>query len=231
MSGWRVARSLDVLKAEIDALAPGRSTESDGSIGDTAHASAPSDHNPNARGVVTARDFTHDPASGANMDVIARHVAASGHPALKYVIWDRRIWSSARADEGWRPYRGSNPHTRHMHVSAGSGPDGHSTGAYDDTSPWGIADYEEGTVIGLRKGDSGTDTPALRQRILALQYQLKRAGFNPGAADGEYGPMTADAVLAMRRSQGSQAADGDYVTGAAFDQLVSAVIDAKLAAV
>ena len=29
-----------------------------------------------------------------------------------------------------------------MHVSAGIGADGHSTGPYDDTSPWGIGDVE-----------------------------------------------------------------------------------------
>jgi hypothetical protein len=36
---------------------------------------------------------------------------------VMYVIWDRRIWSAARAGEGWRPYRGPHPHTDHVHVS------------------------------------------------------------------------------------------------------------------
>ena len=43
---------------------------------------------------------------------------------IKYLIWDGRIWSPARAGEGWRVYRspdgGSNPtllHLEHIHVS------------------------------------------------------------------------------------------------------------------
>jgi hypothetical protein len=43
---------------------------------------------------------------------------------IKYVIWDRRIWSQARAAEGWRPYRHpsgrSSPtleHEDHVHIS------------------------------------------------------------------------------------------------------------------
>ena len=42
---WRVARSLDVLLGQLNALAPERSKASDGSIGDAAHASRSSDHN------------------------------------------------------------------------------------------------------------------------------------------------------------------------------------------
>lgn len=36
---------------------------------------------------------------------------------VMYLIWDRRIWSAARAEEGWRPYRGPHPHTDHVHIS------------------------------------------------------------------------------------------------------------------
>jgi hypothetical protein len=36
---------------------------------------------------------------------------------VMYIIWDRQIWSAARAGEGWRPYRGPHPHTDHVHVS------------------------------------------------------------------------------------------------------------------
>lgn len=38
--------------------------------------------------------------------------------SIKYVIWNRRIWSRARASEGWRPYTStSNPHTDHVHIT------------------------------------------------------------------------------------------------------------------
>jgi hypothetical protein len=69
---WRVARSLDQLLAEINASAPNRSRASDGSIGDAAHQTTDSDHNPHCQGwVVTARDFTHDPAGGFDAHAFA----------------------------------------------------------------------------------------------------------------------------------------------------------------
>ncbi|UFN45194.1 peptidoglycan DD-metalloendopeptidase family protein [Nocardioides okcheonensis] len=41
---------------------------------------------------------------------------------VDYVIWNQRIWSSARADEGWRPMRNrGNPtenHRDHVHINA-----------------------------------------------------------------------------------------------------------------
>jgi hypothetical protein len=43
---------------------------------------------------------------------------------IKYVIWDRHIWSESRADEGWRPYRHPSgrssatlDHEDHVHIS------------------------------------------------------------------------------------------------------------------
>ncbi len=74
---WRTAKSLDVLLDEINRAAPKRSKASDGSIGDAAHATRSSDHNPWVRwlgtGIVTARDFTHDPAGGLDCNKLAAH--------------------------------------------------------------------------------------------------------------------------------------------------------------
>ena len=36
---------------------------------------------------------------------------------VMYIIWNRHIWASYRASEGWRTYTGSNPHTDHIHFS------------------------------------------------------------------------------------------------------------------
>ena len=36
---------------------------------------------------------------------------------VMYIIYNRRIWASYRAEEGWRPYVGANPHTDHIHFS------------------------------------------------------------------------------------------------------------------
>src|SRR5690554_6062740 len=134
--GWRLARSLEVLRDEIRALHPGTTVWT---IGDAAHLATWSDHNPNAAGVVCAIDVLAD--GGLDLGWFAEQVRTSGHPAFKYVIFNRRIASKGG---GWRPYHGSNPHTTHVHVSVGVGPDGRSTGPYDNTSPWGVAGQAAG---------------------------------------------------------------------------------------
>lgn len=143
---WRVARSLVVLTNEVHQLHPGTTVWT---IGDQDHADEASDHNPNAADVVCAGDFLPD--RGLNLHQFSRQVVASRHPALKYVIYNRQIWSKARASEGWRSYFGDNPHTGHAHVSVGVGPDGRSTGPYDDTSPWGLT---EGDDVAISKDDA-----------------------------------------------------------------------------
>jgi hypothetical protein len=45
-------------------------------------------------------------------DLLIRNAAELG---LDHVIWNRRIWSSARG--GPRPYTGVSPHTDHIHVA------------------------------------------------------------------------------------------------------------------
>ncbi len=214
---WRLAKSLTALREEMNTVAPDRSTASDGTIGDKAHQGSPSDHNPNSAGVVCAIDFTHDPGNGADMHAFAEHLRRRPHRAVKYVIWNRRIWSKAKADEGWRSYSGSNPHTVHMHVSVGVGPDGQSTGAYDASDSWGLVDtFGGGDVIGLKRGDSG-------DRVKGLQGTLQYAGYDPGTVDGDYGPKTAAAVLKMRKAEGSSVSDGDNFTGWAYAQLMRAL--------
>src|SRR5690606_33697874 len=133
---WRLARSLEVLRDEIRALHPGTTVWT---IGDEAHLATWSDHNPNAAGVVCAIDVLAD--GGLDLGWFAEQVRTSGHPAFKYVIFNRRIASKGG---GWRPYHGRNPHTSHVHVSVGVGQDGRSTGPYDNTSPWGVAGQAAG---------------------------------------------------------------------------------------
>lgn len=134
---WRVARCLDQLLLQVNAEAPHRSQASDGSIGDAAHASRVSDHNPwvqlNGLGIVTARDFTHDPAGGFDAYRFAEILKARKDPRIKYVISNRRIWSLPRDREGWRPYNGPNPHTHHTHVSCTYNP-----ALFDRTNPWNL---------------------------------------------------------------------------------------------
>lgn len=138
---WRVAKSLLSLRTQVNAKAPGRSRASDGTIGDAAHASRSSDHNPWVRdggdGVVTAMDITHDPGHGCDADQLAQAIVNSRDLRVKYVIWNRRIANSSAIGTAlpwmWRNYGGSNPHDKHLHVSVKAEPT-----AYDDESLWMI---------------------------------------------------------------------------------------------
>lgn len=129
----RIARSLDVLRAQIDARHPDRSKVSDGWIGDAGHTARPSDHNPNSAGVVTALDITHDPAHGADTRALAEVLRVRKDPRIKYVISNGRIFSSLVSPWQWRPYIGANKHAHHIHVSVIG-----DAAFYDLDSPWAL---------------------------------------------------------------------------------------------
>lgn len=200
---WRLAKSLVVLRDEIEARYPGTTVWT---IGDQSHQSGPSDHNLNGAGVVCAIDVKAD--GGMDLGAFAEHLKEHPTRAVKYVIYDRRIWSKARNGEGWRNYHGKNPHTTHVHVSVGVGPDGRSTGPYDDTSPWGIASIGHGSApsgipTGIyREGDSGWG-------VERLQSALNRALGAGLDVDGDFGPHTAAAVRELQTRAGITT-DGIY---------------------
>jgi hypothetical protein len=131
---WRNAKSLDTLRKQINAVHPKRSKANDGTIGDAAHASRSSDHNPwvkdGAMGVVTALDITHDPANGVDCGKIVEVLKASADPRIKYIIWNRRIWNPSVSPR-WRKYSGANPHDKHFHLSVAS-----TSALYDSEKPW-----------------------------------------------------------------------------------------------
>lgn len=129
---WTLARSLVALVAECDARAPNRSTASDGSIGDAAHASRASDHNPDSSGDVLAVDITDDKANGCDADALAHHLVANRDPRLAYVIWNG-TYVTSYGSKAWVPqaYTGANSHTTHTHISVKD-----TSAAKTDTSPW-----------------------------------------------------------------------------------------------
>jgi hypothetical protein len=47
-------------------------------------------------------------------EISGYYVSNAQQKRVKYVIWNRRIWTSG---QGWHPYRGVNPHTNHVHIS------------------------------------------------------------------------------------------------------------------
>lgn len=131
---WRVARSLDQLLAQLNMLAPNRSRASDGSIGDAAHQlqGSASDHNPwYGPGIVTARDFTHDPRNGLDCNKLAAALIASRDPRIKYIIWQGRICDSRAQSNPWT-WQPSSGHYQHLHLSV------MANASADDARPWSL---------------------------------------------------------------------------------------------
>jgi len=114
---WRLAESLVELRNQINARWKNRDKSSDGTIGDTSHQARKSDHNPDEDGVVLAMDITHDPAHGLDCAELAENLIASRDPRISYIIWNKKISNPDVQDWKWRPYNGSNPHDKHMHIS------------------------------------------------------------------------------------------------------------------
>lgn len=130
---WRLVNSLKKLREQANSAAPGRDKSADGTIGDAAHASGSSNHNPEQDGTVDAIDLTHDPLGGWNCRVVVDAIIASKDPRLLYIIFAGQIISGSGGPSPWvkRKYSGSNGHYHHMHVSV-------RDDLQDDTRNWAI---------------------------------------------------------------------------------------------
>lgn len=204
---WRLANSLKQLRGEVNMKWPGRSMDSDGSIGDAAHASRSSDHNPWIEDppgphVVSAIDITHDPRSGCDSYALAEWLKAGRDPRIKYLISNRKICSSEVSPWTWRPYNGSNPHDHHVHISVKS-----DKAHYDNVAPWGITEATlplssvnespRAMPPTIRRGSRGLD-------VSALQTLLKKHGSSV-SVDGDFGPQTEAIVKTFQEHSGIHA--------------------------
>jgi hypothetical protein len=188
---WRVAVSLDVLLAQVNAYAPRRSKASDGSIGDAEHATRDSDHNPwYGPGIVTARDFTHDPAGGLDCQWLADQLVASRDPRIKYVIWNRRIIEQGGWQ--WTGYSGPNPHTAHLHLSVTP------NGSCDDPRPWAIDDVSWTEQLTFSDPFTG------KTSTYSAQDWLMWANFYTNQVPALTARVNEIAVIAAIRAQNSQ---------------------------
>lgn len=190
---------------------PNRSKDSDGSIGDAAHASRSSDHNPwvhdnSGQPIVTAIDITHDPKNGFDSYAFAEWLMAKKDPRIKYVISNRRIGAGSEGPSPWlfRKYTGTNPHDHHIHISVKSDP-----AHFDSKVDWDIGGFRanpdnvalyEAPMKKLKKGDTGPELVALQTKLHVPQsgtfddptyYTVRGFQFAKGlTVDGIVGPQT-----------------------------------------
>lgn len=205
---WRLAKSLLKMRDQINIYAPNRDKRSDGTIGDAAHASRKSDHNPWVKdgktGVVTALDITHDPTNGVDTWKLAELLRVGRDPRIKYVISNSRIWSSTSSPYQWRRYTGSNPHKAHMHVSV------HSTKSlYDDDRDWSVQ-TEFGAAPAEADADNPVKRPMLRRGSTGAEVREVQTVLGL-PVDGIYGPKTETAV---RKFQAQRKLVADGIVGA-----------------
>lgn len=224
---WRLARSLVTFRAQVNARFPNRNRASDGTIGDADHQSRSSDHNAwYGPGIVTASDTTHDPAVGLDMDALTDQLQASRDRRIKYVIFNRWIMDSRPQFNPWKwvRYNGSNPHTKHMHLSVVASP------LCDDASLWNLpmlgsatppvpptptppptevprfplpAGFYYGPLEGPKQSISGrhrTDSDAWRAGLRAWQQRMRNRGWTI-TPDGYYGAQTRSVALAFQREK------------------------------
>lgn len=210
---WRLAKSLEHLRQQVNRAYPKRSKVSDGTIGDKAHSSRASDHNPHvkdgATGVVTALDLTHDPKVGLDIQVLADALVASRDARIKYIICNGRIVSGSGQKAPawqWRPYTGKNAHAKHIHISVKA-----DKASYDDARDWTLPGRAAAAPVPAKPVDQPKPKDSILklgskgQFVSELQANLARMGFAVGEIDGTFGERTENAVKAFQRAKGLEA--------------------------
>jgi hypothetical protein len=162
MAAWTLIPCLVALRAEFNAVAPGRQRGADGAIGDSSHTSS-SDHTPDedsdvlrdhdadSKNEVHALDIDSDGPwpdgsgreAGGWFDrqvkaIAARereeYLSADVYGRLQNIIWRGRIISRSWGWSEWRA-RSQNDHYDHAHFSAR-----YLSRTEADTRPWGVED-------------------------------------------------------------------------------------------
>lgn len=203
---YRISGNLDAIRSSIR-LHFGAVTI--GWIGDSAHRSSISDHNPDSRGIVCAIDvmFPVGPKASAVVK------ACVGRHDLRYVIHNRTIWEKKN---GWkaRAYKGTDPHTNHVHISSehNAEADGFHVGLTWDGSIV-LVKVSKSTLLmshtpqwrfpgTVRRGSRGRAVKAVQQRLKDRGWKI--------SVDGSFGPGT-EAIV--RRFQGEKGLKVDGIVG------------------
>jgi hypothetical protein len=169
--GWSLAPSLKAYVAEADAAYPGRDHASDGSIGDQAHASRESDHNPRD-GWVHAVDLDEDLAPGLDLDAFAEKLRARKDRRIAYVIYEGRTFKSYPRNGypawAWQPYNGPNAHLHHLHLSILRTPE-----ARNDMTAWGFK------TVPAKPKPTKPKPPPLQEDDAMFSYEYDAPGAAP----------------------------------------------------
>jgi hypothetical protein len=221
---YRLCEAGVSLRTEVNARWPGRDKSSDGWIGDAAHATRTSDHNPWVKkappanmGIVRAIDIDVDGVDMAWLMEHLRCMGAAGDPRLAgggYLIFNERITNPDF--KAWRRYTGSNKHTKHGHVSFTTNLDG-----FDLVRPWGVANFSvatpppapfppsNGSAAGLptlKYGDRNSSVAALQRFLNAYNW---RPALPLLPVTGNYLAQTKSVIAAAQAQMGVTGPDAD----------------------
>lgn len=208
---WRLARAIKTLLDQVNAENPHRRKDSDGGIGDAAHASRGSDHNPyiivKGQGVVRAFDFTHAPETGFDAYAFAEMMLKNKDPRVRYIISNRKIAAGKSGPNAWqwRPYSGKNPHNHHTHVSVTE-----DEAEFDNPKKWNLGGLPEAATEQAPEANNYVPPPTTL-RIKARGELVKRMqagiGLKGAQVDGFFGEDTSKALKAFQTTH-NLAADG-----------------------
>lgn len=179
------------LRTEFDEISPGRDKGADGWIGDAAHQSSSSDHNPDSQGRVLAVDIdSSGPWTDASFDdmvqLVVRRQDSGADSRLEYVIWNHRI-TTRSSGWSWATYTGTaDPHTGHAHFSARHDHTGNTSSA-----PWYLEeamltdatiDKICGELLGTKIGASGPTVGVALQNGISDAARDKILSANLGSS-------------------------------------------------
>jgi hypothetical protein len=190
----RPAKSLATLKKQIDSAAPKRSKVSDGMLGDTAHSSRKSDHNPNSKGVVCALDITNDPGRNCDAASIAGTLRASADKRIGYIIWNKQIWNPV-VGPNWRAYKGANPHTKHVHISVKQ-----EAALYDNPREWTVSVKPSSPLA--PEAPRPATKPTIKQDSKSTAAVRDLQALLGVEIDGKFGPKTKQALISYQKATG-----------------------------
>lgn len=207
MSSWRLANSIQQLLKQVNAEDPHRRKDADGGIGDAAHASRKSDHNPyiivRGQGVVRAYDFTHAPETGFDGRAFAEMLLKNKDPRIRYIISNYRIAYGKDGQQPWKwlPYLvppNKNPHDHHTHVSVTE-----KEAEFDSPSRWNLSGMAEAASAQGEEANSYVPPPTtlrLKARGELVKKMQTGIGLTGASVDGFFGPNTEKALKAYQKA-------------------------------